>query len=302
MNVFDRWAMCVTRRRLAPHASELGVRAIYLWLLCYASSLATEGRLFWGTQAPPHPRVFDSHFVADWVIRLSLHPRLVSNAWVWPLMLAGVALVGLFVRPRIWLTLLASFLLAQLDALVWFAVDGGNRMIAIQLLFCAAMSLRGDSIAHVTIANVGLSLARAQLLIAYLGAGVAKAVGEPWQRGDALSRVLLHPAWSDGFIAQWLLRHATVSSWLTYLTVVWELAFVVLVLFRKTRPLALGLGVLFHVAIAQVMGLFFFSFAMVACYAFWLDESVVIRAGRSARAMRSRMWFQVKGRGELDRS
>jgi hypothetical protein len=58
---------------------------------------------------------------------------------------------------------------------------------------------------------------------------------------------------------------------LTWFTLFFELAFPVLVVFRRTRPLALILGVLLHVGLLLMLELGPFSYLMIASYIAFLD-------------------------------
>ena len=52
-----------------------------------------------------------------------------------------------------------------------------------------------------------------------------------------------------------------------------ELSFAALIAWPRARKALLLLGVLLHLSIAHVMGLFFFSLAMIAGYALFVPDS-----------------------------
>ena len=119
-----------------------------------------------------------------------------------------------------------------------------------------------------------LFLVRFQLSVLYFAAGVWK---------------LLDPAWRDGSALHWILQGNAYSrlpltlpavlepaaSFLTYLTLVWELAFPLLVLFRRTRPVAFLIGVVLHAGMATALELGPFSAVVLAGYVAFLDPAFV---------------------------
>lgn len=101
--------------------------------------------------------------------------------------------------------------------------------------------------------------------LCYFAAGVCRVSLEPWRRGDALAIILRNEVWGHPRFASWLTRHPGWGRILTWGVWVLECAF----------PLALLLGVpgltavlavllLMHLAIAWVMGLNGFVWAMAA--------------------------------------
>ncbi len=134
-----------------------------------------------------------------------------------------------------------------------------------------------------------LFLVRFQLSVLYFAAGVWK---------------LLDPAWRDGTALHWILQGNAYSrlpltlppalepaaSFLTYFTLAWELAFPLLVLFRRTRPAALLLGVALHTGMATALELGPFSAVVLAGYVAFLDPAFV---ASNAQAWLARLRIQA---------
>src|SRR5690606_21061326 len=66
-----------------------------------------------------------------------------------------------------------------------------------------------------------------------------------------------------------------VSTVLTYATLLWELGFAFLILFRPTRTLALTLGVLIHLGMFSMMEVGPFHLVMLASYLAFLNPQRV---------------------------
>lgn len=113
--------------------------------------------------------------------------------------------------------------------------------------------------------NCAVILLAAQLIVIYVAAGMYKVGGDGWAYGTAiyyplhLDEYRVFPALNDLATATWL------QVWLvTYVAVYLQLFFPALLLNRVTRRIALAGVILLHLGIAVLMGLPWFSLAMVA--------------------------------------
>jgi hypothetical protein len=128
---------------------------------------------------------------------------------------------------------------------------------------------RGNSITRTT-RIWPLRLFRAQVALIYFMTGFWKFQDVHWRDGSALHYVMSNfdfrrfpvppPAWADGPL-----------TFLTYLTLIWELAFPFLLLNRVTRFLALGLGVALHFGMWTLLEIGPFSFVMIGSYLAFVD-------------------------------
>ena len=118
-----------------------------------------------------------------------------------------------------------------------------------------------------------------QLAVMYLDTGAAKLLGNEWTAGRAtyyatqLERLQRFPDWTTAAFDLPVLVYA--SAVLTYVTLYWELGWVLLVLWRPTRRLALGVGLLVHGGIAGTMMVAQFSAAAVLGYLAYVDADGV---------------------------
>ncbi len=198
--------------------------------------------------------------------------------------LLGVHLLGLV--PLIGLTVGWRSRLMAVSALVvqvalhhrapW-AQHGGDRVLRLWVLsMCfvpsgAALSVdawRGRGARTVPV--IAHRLVQLQLCIIYLFTGIAKLHGGTWIRGEALYYALSSRTFQrfPGLLEPVLASAAGqgVLKGLTWLTLGWELAFLPMVLWPRTRTLALLIGVAVHLGIAATMMVGSFSFAMLWAY------------------------------------
>ncbi|MBZ0135087.1 MAG: DCC1-like thiol-disulfide oxidoreductase family protein [Planctomycetes bacterium] len=133
-----------------------------------------------------------------------------------------------------------------------------------------------------------LRLAQIQLCVVYFFTGVDKLRGINFVNGT-------YGDWAGGHAVFKALNHGTISRfavfgdlpwWLfapaTWITLGWEIAFPLLVLWRRTRWYSLSFGVLLHVGIWATMEVTHFSFTIMAFY--WLFVPAVILMDMAGKA------------------
>lgn len=104
-----------------------------------------------------------------------------------------------------------------------------------------------------------------QGLFSYFVAGVSKLRTPSWRDGTAVAQVVATKAYGTSFTAT--LPHPGISAFLTYSTLVFEIACPFLVLLGVEATLIFfAMGLLFHLGIAVVSGLTAFLFAFPATY------------------------------------
>lgn len=112
--------------------------------------------------------------------------------------------------------------------------------------------------------NAGLAAVVLQVVVVYWASGMYKVQGELWQNGTALYYIMrvsefTWPGWSE---LVW--RNGLLVGLLTHATVLFQIAFPLLLLRRETRVLAVLGGIALHGGIAVFMGLISFSAVMIS--------------------------------------
>ncbi|MCB9777626.1 MAG: HTTM domain-containing protein [Alphaproteobacteria bacterium] len=126
-----------------------------------------------------------------------------------------------------------------------------------------------------------LRVIQTQTVLIYLWTGIGKATGVNWQDGTALYNALSletysrWPVVTDAILSTWIGQAATV--FLTYATLIWEIAFSYMLLIPSLRVPSLIMGVLLHGGIWLSMSVGLFSWAMVWGYVAFLDQAKVAR-------------------------
>lgn len=138
--------------------------------------------------------------------------------------------------------------------------------------------------------NVGYRMIQVQLCVVYTYTGFEKLKGQSWWDGTALWTVFANPQMVVMDLS--FVRHFPLLVVVpTFLTVLFESYFAVLIWIRKIRPGVMITGLLFHLTIGASMALFSFSFVMLAPYALWIDserlERFTLKFGYRRKALRT---------------
>lgn len=119
--------------------------------------------------------------------------------------------------------------------------------------------------------SVFYRLIQIQLCTIYFFTGLEKLKGAPWWDGTALWTVLANPQMVI-FDLIWLRNFWVVLVLGTYVTMIFEVYFLPMILVKKTRPWVMLAGFCFHMGIGLFMSLWSFAFIMVASYVLWINE------------------------------
>jgi len=126
-----------------------------------------------------------------------------------------------------------------------------------------------------------LWLMRCQVAIVYLSSGLHKFAYPMWRDGTAVHWAMNLNAFHR-FPQPLPVEAAPLEALMTWGTLLFELTFWLLVIFRKTRPLALIGGAALHAGLFATLELGPFSFLMVASYVCYLDPERTKKLFRSA--------------------
>ncbi|MFZ3471681.1 HTTM domain-containing protein [Streptomyces sp. 4.24] len=137
--------------------------------------------------------------------------------------------------------------------------------------------------------NAGMLVIMAEVCLIYATAGWYKIQGSRWQDGTAL----YYPLGLDYFtpwpgLSAFLAGSGTLVMLLSYGTVAVQVAFPFTLFNRRIKNVLLALMMLEHVGIAVLLGLPFFSLAMIAADAVFLPTAFLLWLGARAAVLRPR--------------
>lgn len=149
------------------------------------------------------------------------------------------------------------------NARLIYGLDGSDQMQVVLWGSLTAFSVSP----HGAVAYGAAIFIAAQLILSYLSSGVAKLFGKDWRSGQAVGYILRTNSHGSAWAARFLKRFK-LSRAISWATVAFEIAMPLVVLVGNTR-LTVGMlvvGVLFHAAIAVVIGLNTFFWQFTATY------------------------------------
>ncbi|CAM5519665.1 HTTM domain-containing protein [Streptomyces canus] len=154
-----------------------------------------------------------------------------------------------------------------------------------------------DVVANI-VHNGALLVIMAEACLIYATAGWYKIQGSRWQDGTAV----YYPLHLDSFspwpaLADLLSAHGVMVMLVTYGTVAVQVAFPFTLFNRRVKNVLLAAMITEHAVIAVVLGLPFFSLAMIAADSVFLPTSFLRRIGDGAARARGRLWARFAGRG-----
>lgn len=287
-------------------ASSLGAMRIGIGLLCclWLAMLVPDLDLLLSPRGVVSLEAVDQ----DWHRhRFSLYDHVADDGQLLALHLAGLGVAVLYtlgLATPVTGPLLLLVLVSVLHRDPWIQ-NGGDRTLRIMLLYMVlaptgrALSLdaalaawrrrrRGlQAAATPVVSGVVLRIVQAQLVVIYTYTGIAKSFGSTWRDGTALYYALSNeyyaraPALFDQLLAQRPVQ--LVTSLATWVTLGWEILFLPLVAWRRTRVPALVVGIVLHAVIWSTMSVGMFSLVMLWAYLAFLPPDWVERLrGRRA--------------------
>jgi hypothetical protein len=217
----------------------------------------------------------------------------VSPSGMWPAYVASMVIFVLFtlgLGTRV-MSVLALFTAISYNHRVpaaLFGLDQINTMLALYLAIGPSgqtlsldrwLSVRrfgGKAPAPVpsACANLAQRLIQVHMCVIYLFAGLSKLQGPSWWSGEAMWRAFANLEYQS-LDMTWLAWHPWLVNIMTHLSVVWEIAFCVLIWKRHWRPVMLAGAVVLHVGIGMCLGMWTFGLIMlVGCASFLPNEGV----------------------------
>jgi hypothetical protein len=268
---FDWWTQPVRAERLA--ALRIGVALVLLWdIFC---TYLPKAPTFFGDQSLGSPEVFadSGGLVRHWSLLRGLgdYDLLHAALIVWAVA-ATLLLLGWLPRLAAGVAWLLSISIIGINPYLHNSGDNVRTIALFYLMLspCAAVWTlkKGTQLVSqepVYVPAWPLRLLFIQMALIYFINGVYKATGPDWRQGSILHYVMANLAWTRFSYAQMPLPLG-LTRLLTWVVLIWEFSFPLLVYLPATRKAALWLGVAFHVGTGLGLQLGAFPFYMLCLY------------------------------------
>jgi len=203
-------------------------------------------------------------------------PRVLWSVHIAALVVFALLTVGLFSRTSAVLAYLAAVSYVNRVPGAQFGLDQINVMLAMYLMVgpCgSAYSLdrlirkarAGGNLPRLEPsvgANISIRLIQLHMCIIYLFAGLSKLAGVAWWDGSALWLSFANLEYQS-LDMTWTAHYPLFISFLTHVTIAWEVSYAALVWPKLTRPLVIALAIPLHLGIAFCMGMITFGLIML---------------------------------------
>lgn len=265
-----------------PHTIRLFRIVIYSWTLLNTLFMLPGAKHFWSAASYIPKRDAASIHGIEKAFNLLSLPQLESWYPVFIVIQIVFLVLGIMcVYPR-WISLVIYFVSVNLGNKAFVILDGGDNLIQLMWVYLIFMDPEkhsadaSDSFFNQLnngLSNVAFLMARIQLVLVYLVAGLAKVTGPLWENGTALYYTLNVDEYTHPLAKRVISSYAVFTVIGTYATLLYQVSFPWLVWNKRVRPYLLAFGTFIHLQISFVMGLLSFGFAIACSYTvFYPDE------------------------------
>jgi hypothetical protein len=249
------------------------VKGVYLWLAVNTLSLWSSYDLIWGTnsvlQRFGHLDGFLNNIAYHLVYTKQWASIIFHGHWI-------LALLGMFSFRGVWMIRMVVWIFGIM--IFYSAIEVFNSAIMVMNMMAFFLIFYQPSV-HVNqnfINRLIYVMCVMQIIAVYVVSAYYKLRGEQWIEGTILYYVIQTPRFVSGFIREsWLINQSFLLAVLSYIALVYQLIFPILVWVKKGRRWLLLFGVVFHLFIALFMHLYDFGFAMIICYALFFRSTPI---------------------------
>lgn len=257
-----------------PYANNIKLfrKAVLIFLLCNTLLLLSFAKTLYGPHSYFLPFEQPKGFLLNILSELE-KPGMASN---WKFFVGGqiISIIACWFLPyKRLLTALVYFFTVNLYFKTVFIQNAGFNLLVIVLFLLIFMDENADAIKHpilktinITLSNFAVWAAWFQVFILYITASYFKLLGQTWLNGTAFYYVLFNDTYSHPWAKYMFIGSSFFVHAITWFALIFQLLFPVLIWFKKTKPVILLAGVLFHLLIIFVMGITDFGIIMLLMY------------------------------------
>jgi len=183
-------------------------------------------------------------------------------------------------------TFIAFFAAANLTNSTYLLNSGGHHLMLLVLFYlCFVNEKKVEKGSWSNAINKGALLAiQIQICLVYLVSALYKILGDVWLEGTAMWHSLMLKEYSLPIIYNNMPEANLILMIMTYFAIAYQFLFAILIWIPATRRWILILGILMHLMIAFVFGLFNFGAAMIICYfSFYMPNLKYLVGDRTMR-------------------
>lgn len=251
---------------------ELFRKAVYLFCIYFGVSNLTHAEELFGPNGYLMPEIYPGW--SGWLNSLLSFGGMQSYWWVFVALQLASAILGWMGKFRFWSHLVLTLTMMSLVSRTWLMQTGGHQLLVMLMIYFTVYEfgrMQRNTEWRPVFSRLAFWLCVGQVLLVYLASSVYKLMGLDWLNGTALKWVFSIEQFSLHPLTDWIVETPWVYRSMTYLSLGYQLLFPVLVFVRPVKKWFLLLGVLFHLGIAILMGVFDFGVIMVITYFLFVD-------------------------------
>ncbi|MEZ4936538.1 MAG: HTTM domain-containing protein [Crocinitomicaceae bacterium] len=205
------------------------------------------------------------------------YPAFLPYNWVFIIMLMVFAALVYLEKFERWMTFLVFIFWMNFLSRTTVINTGGEVLVGLflfYLMFVGRVKSEDKNLQLVQNAmnNTFTYAIVIQFLSVYIISSWWKMLDEGWMGGFAFLHAINIDTYSFFGLGEFLYNHVWIAKSLTYLALLYQVAFPLLVWNKKIKPYLLFVGVLFHLGIAIMMGIFSFGLVMIISYSLFLND------------------------------
>ncbi|MFM7769892.1 MAG: hypothetical protein ACKO8Q_04980 [Bacteroidota bacterium] len=241
------------------------VRFVYGWFVLFFILYASDISAIWGTNS-----ALIRYSAADTPVNNFVYILMYQLHWFW--IVAALHLIAAILSfMNFWQTSLFRIIVWVTGVLLYFsgipAMNSGYLFMLLLAFYCIPFVSRPKMELHFFLNRIVLFTCKLQLYLVYVFSAIFKVTSKQWLSGEALYYTFT----SDRFSPEWIKKLSFYSPFwviiiLAYFIMVFQLFFPIWSIWNKTRKWAIYIGVLMHIYIGLVMGLWDFALAMLIPY------------------------------------
>ncbi len=248
---------------------------ILLWLL-FQLPLATA---LWSDQAAFVPTFFEGNWILQSFNLLS-HPGLTNFYPLCIALLIAAIILSFFIKGQFLIAVIVYFCFSNLYYRTIVLQNGSGDLLHAQLFFLLFINENAEEqpfgkwrTFRIALTNIAFLSSKFQVVFVYVVSALYKLDGSHWLEGSALHYVLLNPTYSVDVVMQLVPKMELPLRLFTWLILLFQLLFPLLIWNRKLKPALVIFGILLHLTIAFVMGIMDFGLLMVVMYVLFANEN-----------------------------
>ncbi len=251
-------------------------KALYVYILFTVVQQIPLMQQLYGPQSLIVPYTYDS-ISAESLLNLLSQPGIAPYYYLFFIVQALCCGLGLFhIFPRL-CALLVWYCTINLSNRVYLSNTGGDLLVNILLFYLIFISPQQkkntgqyDPIIN-TFDNTFILACKLQVVLVYAVSAIYKYTQPEWLNGSALYYILNMNEFTLPLVKQEVVHFPFLSSICTWIVMVYQSLFPILIFIKGAKRNLIICGILVHVGIAVVMGLFNFSLVMICCYLLFRD-------------------------------